>query len=132
MLFASSIAAKVSAVSPDCDIAIITSSLLIIGFLYLNSEAYSTSTGILVKSSKIYSPINPACQEVPQAIIIIRFEFINLLEYSEIPPNLMSLFIKSRRPRIVSTILLGCSYISFNIKCGKPSFSIFSNFISSF
>ena len=37
-------AAKVSAVSPDCEIAIKTSLSLIIGSLYLNSEAYSTST----------------------------------------------------------------------------------------
>ena len=42
--FASSSAANVSAVSPDCDIAITMSFSLIIGFLYLNSLAYSTST----------------------------------------------------------------------------------------
>src|SRR5690606_15068562 len=44
--FASLIAAKVSAVSPDCGMEITTSSALMIGFLYRNSEAYSTSTGI--------------------------------------------------------------------------------------
>jgi glucosamine--fructose-6-phosphate aminotransferase (isomerizing) len=33
----------------------------IIGFLYLNSEAYSTSTGILAMSSRRYSPTSPAC-----------------------------------------------------------------------
>ena len=60
------IAAKVSAVSPDCEIAITTSLLEIIGFLYLNSEAYSTSTGILANSSITYSATNPACHEVPQ------------------------------------------------------------------
>ena len=43
-------AAKVSAVSPDWDIAITISLEVIIGFLYLNSDAYSTSTGILVNS----------------------------------------------------------------------------------
>ena len=42
-----------------------------IGFLYLNSEAYSTSTGILANSSIRYSPIKPACQEVPQAMMMI-------------------------------------------------------------
>ena len=61
-----------SAVSPLCEIAIITSPLFIIGFLYLNSEAYSTSTGILTNSSNIYSATRPACHEVPQAIIMIR------------------------------------------------------------
>ena len=66
-----------SAVSPDWEIAIITSLEVIIGFLYLNSEAYSTSTDILAISSKIYSATKPACQEVPQAIIIIRSAFIN-------------------------------------------------------
>ena len=52
------IAAKVSAVSPDWEIAITTSFSLIIGFLYLNSEAYSTSTGILAISSKGIHPLN--------------------------------------------------------------------------
>ena len=52
--FASLIAANVSAVSPDCEMAMTTSVSLITGFLYLNSDAYSTSTGILAKSSKIY------------------------------------------------------------------------------
>ena len=37
---ASSIAANVSAVSPDWEIAKMTSPSLIIGFLYLNSEAW--------------------------------------------------------------------------------------------
>ena len=50
--FASFMAAKVSAVSPDWDTGIITSFSFIIGFLYLNSEAYSTLVGILANSSK--------------------------------------------------------------------------------
>jgi len=49
--FASFIAARVSAVSPDWEIAITTSFSVITGFLYLNSDAYSTSTGILANSS---------------------------------------------------------------------------------
>ena len=40
------------------------------------ASAYSTSTGILAKSSKRYSPIKPACHDVPQATIIIRSAFI--------------------------------------------------------
>ena len=39
------------------------------GFLYLNSDAYSTSTGIRARSSIKYSATKPACQEVPQATI---------------------------------------------------------------
>ena len=53
--------------------AMTTSDSSIIGFLYLNSEAYSTSTGTLAISSKRYSPTKPACQEVPQAMIMILF-----------------------------------------------------------
>ena len=78
LFFASFIAARVSAVSPDCEIAITTSLFPITGFLYLNSDAYSTSTGILAKSSKIYSATNPACQDVPQATIVIFWAFKNL------------------------------------------------------
>jgi hypothetical protein len=39
---ANSIAARVSAVSPDWEMAITKSLSLMTGFLYLNSEAYST------------------------------------------------------------------------------------------
>ena len=70
--FANSKAANVSAVSPDCEIAITTSFSLIIGFLYLNSLAYSTSTLIRAKSSIKYSPTKAACHEVPQATMIKR------------------------------------------------------------
>lgn len=38
----------------------------------LNSEAYSTSTGILHRLSIRYSPTRPACQDVPQAHIMMR------------------------------------------------------------
>ena len=76
--FANFIAARVSAVSPDCEIAITISLSLIIGLRYLNSEAYSTSTGILVKSSKRYSATKPACQDVPHATIIILSAFKKL------------------------------------------------------
>ena len=83
--FAILIAASVSAVSPDWDIAITISSGLIIGLRYLNSEAYSTSTGILAKSSIIYSPTKPACHDVPQPIINILFAFSNLSEIASRP-----------------------------------------------
>ena len=74
-LFATSIAASVSAVSPLCDIAMTTSFSVTTGFEYLNSLAYSTVTGMRQKFSIRYLPISPACHEVPQATIIIRFAF---------------------------------------------------------
>jgi len=43
--------------------------LFTIGFLYRNSDAYSTSTGIRVNSSSMCSPINAECQLVPQAVM---------------------------------------------------------------
>ena len=61
--------------------AISTSLSVITGFRYRNSEAYSTSTGILAKSSKIYSATRPACQDVPQATIIILFAFRNFSRF---------------------------------------------------
>ena len=91
--FANSKAAKVSAVSPDWDIAITMSFFVKIGFLYLNSEAYSTSTFILERSSIRYSPIKPECHEVPHAIIIIRSAFKILLSWSISPPKIISLFL---------------------------------------
>ena len=55
--FACAMAASVSAVSPDCEIAI-TMSLpgRRIGLRYRNSDAYSTSTGTRQRSSMRYSP----------------------------------------------------------------------------
>ena len=80
--FANLMAASVSAVSPDCEMAMMTSFSVMIGFLYLNSEAYSTSTGILAKSSKMYSATKPACQDVPQATIMILSALRNLFMLS--------------------------------------------------
>ena len=65
------IAARVSAVSPDCEIAITTLLLSTKVLLYLNSEAYSTWTGIFANLSIKFLPISPACHEVPQAVINI-------------------------------------------------------------
>src|SRR5664280_3656774 len=81
-------AAKVSAVSPDWEIKIIASSLLIIGFRYLNSDAYSTSVGTRAFCSIIYSPTRPECQEVPHADIIILLEFMSLSATDSRPPTL--------------------------------------------
>ena len=76
-LLASLIAARVSAVSPDCEIAITTVLGVIIGSLYLNSEAYSTSTGILAYSSIMYSPMRALCQLVPHATMNILSALIS-------------------------------------------------------
>ena len=79
----------VSAVSPDCEIAITMSFSEMIGFLYLNSEAYSTSTGILANSSIRYSPMSPACQEVPHAMMVIFCARFSLSKLSQIPAILI-------------------------------------------
>jgi len=96
--FANFTAASVSAVSPDCEIAITISFLFMIGFLYLNSEAYSTSTGIRAKSSNKYSATNPACHEVPQATITIRLAFKNLAMLSSTLPIFIILLEAKSRP----------------------------------
>src|SRR5690606_17916335 len=70
--FASSIAASVSAVSPDWETAITTSPSRMTGLRYLNSDAYSTSTGMRQNSSKRYSATRPACHDVPQATMMMR------------------------------------------------------------
>ncbi len=84
-----------------------------IGFLYLNSEAYSTSTGIFKYFSKKYSITKPACQDVPQPIIIILLQLSNLFVYLLIPPSIIfSFFIL---PSIDCFKEKGCSIISFNM-----------------
>ena len=72
-------AARVSAVSPDCEMATTTSSGSMTGSLYLNSLAYATSTGILQKCSSSCLPIKPACHDVPQLTITMRRALSNLL-----------------------------------------------------
>ena len=57
----------VSAVSPDCEIKIHRVLSFTIGSLYLNSEAISTSVGILQIRSIIFLAAKPACIAVPQA-----------------------------------------------------------------
>ena len=68
-LFAFLIAANVSAVSPDWEIAMTIVLSSIKAWLYLNSEAYSTWTGILANRSIKFFPISPACHDVPHAVI---------------------------------------------------------------
>ena len=52
--------AKVSAVSPDWDTTITKVLSVIIGSLYLNSEAISVSTDIFASFSIAYLPTRPA------------------------------------------------------------------------
>ncbi len=75
---ANRIAANVSAVSPLWLMAITKSFSLMIGLRYLNSEAYSTSTGMRAYSSIKYSPTKPACHDVPHATMIILSALSNL------------------------------------------------------
>ncbi|MBT9146582.1 MAG: hypothetical protein DDT32_00316 [Syntrophomonadaceae bacterium] len=95
-----------------------------IGWRYLNSAAYSTSVGIRVSSSIICSPINPACQEVPQPMMIILFiDLICLLVSPIASPKYTPVPLCEILPLIVSSKATGCWKISFSIKCGYPPFS---------
>ncbi len=72
-------AARVSAVSPLWLITSITVPSSRTGSRYLNSLAYSTSTGILARFSITYLPMSPECQDVPQAVItILRMPLMSL------------------------------------------------------
>ena len=68
---ASSRPARVSRVSPDCEINITTSSSVLSNFLYLYSEAISTLTLMLANSSNQNLAILHAKADVPQAIKVI-------------------------------------------------------------
>ncbi len=68
---ASSRPAKVSRVSPDCEINITTSPSVFSNFLYLYSEAISTLTLILANSSNQNLAILQAKADVPHAIKVI-------------------------------------------------------------
>ena len=114
--FASFIAASVSAVSPLWLTATTMSSLKITGFLYLNSLAYSTSTGIWQASSMKYLPMRAECQLVPQAQMMILRAFRNRFLLSNIPDSITSLFFASILPPRQVLIASGCSYISFSMK----------------
>ena len=107
-------APMVSAVSPDWLINIASVCESTNGFLYLNSEAISTSTGILHKFSKMFLTANPACIAVPQATIYILFILDKKLFEKEIL-SISIAFLFSLNP-IVSLIETGCSCISFSIK----------------
>ena len=98
-----------SAVSPDCEIGMIMSFSLITGFLYLNSDAYSTSTGFLRSSSKKYSPNRLACQEVPQEIKIILLADLNFSKLFSIEEILIGNEGDISRPLNVSVTDCGCS-----------------------
>ena len=116
-----------SAVSPDWLTKIHNVFSSIIGFLYLNSDAIATSTGILAKSSIATFPINPALYAVPHAIIYILSILSNSSFVSLKSPKLIFSF-KDTLPVIVSLIAFGCSWISFNMKSSKPPFSAASIF----
>ena len=128
--FARSKAINVSAVSPLWDMAMMTSPWLMTGFRYLNSEAYSTSTGIRHRASIMYSAIKPACQLVPQATITILLASVKTERCWSIPANVKIWFSESNLPLKQSVKLAGWSKISFNIKWSKPPFSICANSMS--
>jgi len=86
------------------------------GLRYLNSEAYSTSTGILAKSSNKYSPTKPACHDVPQPIMIMRLRFLILFSNSfKLRISICKVF-ESIRPLKLSCMDLCYRKISLSIK----------------
>ena len=124
-LFASSTAARVSAVSPLCDMATTTSSGVMTGLRYLNSEAYSTSTGTRQRSSISCFPISPACHDVPHATIMKRFaSSISLVWSCTARRYTLPGWLLDTCPLMQFSKHSGCSNISFSIKCSYPPFSI--------
>ena len=95
----------------------------IIGSLYRNSDAISTSTGILQNSSIMNLPTREACQDVPHDVKTILFipdmssldSPISLRKTSPVSSDIL--------PRNVSVMAVGCSNISFSMKCRYPPFS---------
>ena len=90
--------------------AITNVSLSINNFLYLNSLAISTFTGILPYSSIKCLPIKPACIALPQATIVTFLYF----DKSGIP-LITSLLSSSIYSFIIFLVTSGCSWISFSI-----------------
>ena len=107
--------AMVSAVSPDWEMRMSMSFCPMIGFRYRNSDAISTSTGMRRFSSNMCLPMRHAWYEVPQAIIHMRLTLFKGGSFrsskSTSPRSSFTL------PRSVSEMALGCSKISFNMKC---------------
>ena len=68
----------------------------------------------------------PACIAVPQAITWMRLQSFKIK--SGIPSSVRSGSPLERRGRMVFFNASGCSWISFNIKCGKPFFIAASTF----
>ena len=128
--FASRTAASVSAVSPLCDMTITTSSSKRIGSRYLNSLAYSTSTGVRHKVSKRYSPTRALCHEVPHAQMTKRLALTSLSMTFTSPPKRMKFLLASMRPRMQFSRTCGCSITSLSMKCLYPCFSMAAMFIS--
>ena len=114
-------AARLSAVSPDWLITITSPLGSNKGFLYLNSEASSTLTGILARSSITYCATTPTWYAEPQATIYICEIF--LISSSESSTADKSSFPSFNTELSVSAIAFGCSWISFIIKCSYPPFS---------
>ncbi len=74
----------------------------------------------------MYSPIMPACQEVPQAVITTRVIARSSAGDMLSPPRRAVPSSTIRRPRSVFRSDCGCSKISLSMKWAKPAFSIMS------
>ena len=122
--FASRRAASVSAVSPLWEIPMTSVRSSTMGLRYRNSEAYSTSTGMRASSSSMYSPIKPACHEVPHAVRTTRSISKSSSSLRLRPASLAVPSSSRSRPPSVSRMLVGCSMISLSMKCEYPPRSI--------
>src|SRR6478736_4520511 len=100
-------AARVSAVSPDCEMTMHRVLSVTIGFRYRSSEAYSTSTGTRARLSSMCSPIRAECQLVPQAVMRMLSNLSSSSSVMLSPPSLEVPCSSSSRPRMQFSTVSG-------------------------
>ncbi len=114
--FASRIPARVSAVSPDWEMATHSVPSSTTGSRYRYSDPRSTSTGIRASPSIMNFPTRAACHDVPQAISVTFLRAVICSTESGNVSKKTSPDSGSIRPARVSRIARGCSWISFSMK----------------
>ena len=130
---ASLIAASVSAVSPDWEMAIITSLFVIIGFLYLNSEAYSIFNyfieqrlGILKKICQFISFVANKHSFINRFYLLLCYTFVFILlpmmyqkhsinhnaqSLEQLPSELYFLYGIMRQPQAFLVVSFHCTIV---------------------
>ena len=116
-----SIAANVSAVSPDWLTEITSVRRSISGSRYLNSEELSVSQGIRASDSIQYRPIIAACKLVPIPTSTMRSTAARASSDIVKSSNVTSYVSNETLPRMASATARGCSSISFRVKCSYTS-----------